>query len=69
MKYAKFHKRLKRVRPVKPDNVEIPKLYVGKFGIYAKESWRITPQQLEASRLSIVRKIGRAKSEICLDLS
>ena len=49
---------------MRPDVVPIPKLRFATFGIYAKESWRITPSQLESCRLVLVRTIGKPKGEI-----
>ena len=48
---------------MRPDVVPIPKLRFASFGIYAKESWRITPSQLESCRLVLVRGIGKTKGK------
>ena len=48
---------------MQPDIVPTPQLRFANYGVYAKESWRITPSQLESCRLVLVRTIGKAKGK------
>lgn len=48
---------------MQPDVLPTPKLRFANYGVYAKESWRITPSQLESCRLVLVRTIGKAKGK------
>lgn len=68
MKYRKFHKRLRCIKPFKPDRVDTPLLHFHKYGIYALESTRMTAAQIESARLTLVRTLGRKGTIIKLQV-
>ncbi len=60
MKYRKSQKNIRAVLPVVPEGgVTPPEVKIGDYGIYALESIRLTAAQIESTRLTIVRTIGR----------
>lgn len=60
MKFRKSHKNIRAVLPRYPtEPVPVPKLSFGTYGIYSMESLRMTAAQIEAARMSILKKVGR----------
>ena len=60
MKYRKCQKNIRAVLPRYPtEPVPIPKTHFGAYGIYSKESLRITAAQIESARMSILKTVGR----------
>ena len=58
-KYRKFQKRLRGVKPVAPENLTAPPLKFGDYGIYARESIRLKANQIEATRMVLLKTIGK----------
>ena len=60
MKYQKCQKNIRAVLPRYPtEPVPVPKICFGTYGIYSMESLRITAAQIEASRMAILKTIGK----------
>ena len=65
MKYRKSQKNIRAVLPVVPEGgVVPPKVAFGEHGIYAKESIRLRANQIEATRMALVRAIGKKGTKL-----
>ena len=58
-KYRKSQKNIRAILPIAPKSVPKPSLKFGSYGIYALKSVRLNASQIEATRLTIVKTIGR----------
>lgn len=59
-KYRKSQKNIRAVLPVvPPEGVHPPPLSYGDYGIYSMESIRLTAAQIEATRMAILKTVGR----------
>lgn len=63
-KYRKSQKNIRAILPIAPKHVPTPTPKFGSYGIYALESVRLDAHQIEATRMAIIRAIGRKDSKL-----